>query len=810
MIFNIRAHVLIVQRRLTEYRVPLLEKMHWQLANAGIRLQVIYGTPTPAEELRDDQGSLSWGIPIPCHYFPFGDTPVALQHIPIKLVEQQDLVVLPHENGMLNNYYLLLTRNFHQTKLAFWGHGANFQVQGRNRLRDRFKSWTAGMSHWWFACTALSTQRLIEIGFPAQRITCLNNSIDTQELLRWRDSDFLQDLDVLRRSLGLQGRRVGVFIGSLHRDKRIDFLLEASELLQKGHPDFALLVIGDGPLHNHVKKFAASRSWCIAVGARHSREKVLHLALGDVMLNPGMVGLGILDSFAMGLPMVTTDCGIHSPEIAYLESGVNGLMTADDLPAFVEGVSRCLIDESLRMRLVRGCQEAASVYTLDLMAENFCDGILDALKLPSNSLHGNEEATSNHGKKIALTERGALPEWHIAVIWQRFLPYHIARLRRLRERCAELGYRLTAIEAASQDASYGFDTALPGAVFDHICCFPGTSYHDHDADEIHGKVLAALNEVQPDVVFAPATPFPEGMAAVAYRQRTGTRTFMMDDAWEHTDRRGAMVSAVKRRLHSNIDGVFVPAESHAAYYRSLGFPQDKIIFGVDVVDNDYFAKGAERARTDATEIEVHGIPVADYFLFVGRFLPRKGLETLLAAYSGYRARAGSRSWDLVMVGGGSYLEDIRRIGAAIEGVHFAGPQFGDDLCRFYGQAKILIVPSESDPWSLVVNEGLASGLPVIVSSGCGAARTLVADGENGWCFPAGDAVTLAEIMLRAGKASPEGLAQMGARSRQIIGEWSLDRFADGVFKAMELSRSKPGGILANLATRLWKGRISVN
>ena len=54
------------------------------------------------------------------------------------------------------------------------------------------------------------------------------------------------------------------------------------------------------------------------------------------------VGLGILDSFALGIPMVTTDCKIHSPEIAYLKSGRNGLMIADSEEAFIEGVERLL------------------------------------------------------------------------------------------------------------------------------------------------------------------------------------------------------------------------------------------------------------------------------------------------------------------------------------------------------------------------------------------------------------------------------------------------------------------------------------
>jgi len=65
-------------------------------------------------------------------------------------------------------------------------------------------------------------------------------------------------------------------------------------------------------LRQVVRDFAATRPWCKWAGARHGREKAQHLALAQVLLNPGMVGVGILDGFAMRLPLVTTDCGIHS------------------------------------------------------------------------------------------------------------------------------------------------------------------------------------------------------------------------------------------------------------------------------------------------------------------------------------------------------------------------------------------------------------------------------------------------------------------------------------------------------------------
>jgi glycosyltransferase involved in cell wall biosynthesis len=411
---------------------------------------------------------------------------------------------------------------------------------------------------------------------------------------------------------------------------------------------------------------------------------------------------------------------------------------------------------------------------------------------------------------VAANGQRAMPKWHIAIVAQRFLPYHVARIRRLRERCAELGYRLTAIEVASQDESYQMDFRPKPADYDRICCFPGTSYHAYTARQIHAKVLAMLTDARPDVVFAPATPFPEGMAAVVYRRQSSSRMIMMDDAWEHTDHRGALVHWVKSLIHSNIDGVFIPAPTHAPHYRMLGFPEERIFFGVDVVDNDKFATGADRARAQGAQIKVAGSLLDDYFLFVGRFAPKKGLQTLLPAYARYRKRVAGKPWELVVVGGGRGLEDVWRMGAGIEGVHFAGPQYGDELCSYYGRAKALVVPSEMDQWGLVVNEGLAAGLPVIVCTGCGAARTLVAEGENGWCFPPRDEEALAELLLRAGACAPDALARMGAKSREIIGAWSLDRFVDGVFQAMQVPRSAPGGVLADVATRLWKGRIRVN
>lgn len=434
------------------------------------------------------------------------------------------------------------------------------------------------------------------------------------------------------------------------------------------------------------------------------------------------------------------------------------------------------------------------------MMKNFCDHIMQALDLISVASCGCKDTSSNP----------VSPSRHVAVIWQRFLPYHVARIRNLQGRLARLGHKLTAIEVASQDASYGFPSEEAPDEMKWICCFPGATYHDLKVDEIHARVLAVLEEAQPDLVFAPATPFPEGMAAITYRMISGAIGIMTDDAWEHTDRRGWVTRQIKRLIHRNLDGVFIPAPSHLSYYLNLGFPRERVLFGVYAVDNDFFSQGADNARKNAHSVRsAMGLP-EKYFLFVGRFLPRKGVETLFSAYQRYRNCSTREPWSLVLVGGGGYRETLEKIAEGIAGVHFFGPRYGEELCRCYGLAGALVVPSILDQWGLVVNEGLAAGLPVLVSEGCGAARTLVREGENGWTFAPEDDDALSALMQRMSALSDERLKRMGETSREIVSDWSLDRFADGVVQALAFPRNGEAGMVADLLTKLWKGRVTIN
>jgi glycosyltransferase involved in cell wall biosynthesis len=374
-------NVLIIQRRLPQYRLAFFDWLRELLSERDIELSLVHGEPAQDEKAKRDEGCLSWARKVPCKYLKIGNTRAVWMTPPADMIRNQDLIIMSHENGMLINFRLTALRlAFGKPRLAFWGHGANFQSIARGIVRAKIKSRMISRVDWYFAYTDLSVARVAESGFDRNRITCLNNAIDTRRLVEWNTGISGLERDTLLKELGLTGAHLGIFIGSLHQDKRLDVLFAAADLLRKKIKDFELLVIGDGPLGKEVAGFVGARRWAKWVGAKHGREKVLYASLGQIMLNPGMVGLGILDSFALAIPMVTTDCGIHSPEIAYLETGRNGFMVSDTQDEFVGCVAQLLGDPALLERVKSNCRTDAQKYTIDKMAGNFCEGIIQALR----------------------------------------------------------------------------------------------------------------------------------------------------------------------------------------------------------------------------------------------------------------------------------------------------------------------------------------------------------------------------------------------------------------------------------------------
>lgn len=365
--------VTIVQRRLTHYRVELFQEMKSRLAGHNIRLRLLYGTAGSEEESKKDLGYLPWAEQLETRYF-LGNR-ICWQPFAHEVADE-DLVIITQENSLLANHLALLRRP--SKRVAFWGHGGNFQGKSA-AFREQFKRWTTRKADWYFAYTDLSVQLVAQAGFPLDRTTQLNNSCDLSGLRKDLEKVSEFSPSEARKHFGLGAGPVGLMLGSIYAQKRPDFLVRAAALIRHRMPDFQLLVIGGGPAQSRIEEACLTYEWIRYVGPQHGVEKARALYVADVLLNPGLVGLGILDSFVAGTPILTTDCGIHSPEIAYLD-GKNGVMTPDDAEAYADACVSLLKERSRLAWLQAGCRRAAGRYTLEKMVQRFTTGIISALQ----------------------------------------------------------------------------------------------------------------------------------------------------------------------------------------------------------------------------------------------------------------------------------------------------------------------------------------------------------------------------------------------------------------------------------------------
>lgn len=373
--------VSILQHRLLHYRVKLFECLKESLAADGISLNLYYGEPSDRERRRNDTGAISWAQKVQNHYFPFAGRDLLWQALPPS-IWSSDLVILIQENRIISNYPILLKGRHSRPLVAYWGHGRNMQSAAPTGLRERWKQYWLRRPDWWFAYTSETSSFLESKGFPSNRITVLQNAIDVRSFQS--DLESVSELEVAdaRTKLGIPTTAVAaLFCGSLYPEKRLNLLIQSSEIVARSTPKFHLLIIGDGPSAPLVSQATQRYPWIHWLGTKRGREKAVAYRLAAMQLNPGAVGLHVLDAFAAGLPMLTTRTALHGPEIAYLEDGKTGYNLAqDDFEAYAAAILGLINDRPKLNELSKNCISAAKEFTIEKMAQNFHDGIIRALQ----------------------------------------------------------------------------------------------------------------------------------------------------------------------------------------------------------------------------------------------------------------------------------------------------------------------------------------------------------------------------------------------------------------------------------------------
>jgi glycosyltransferase involved in cell wall biosynthesis len=221
------------------------------------------------------------------------------------------------------------------------------------------------------------------------------------------------------------------------------------------------------------------------------------------------------------------------------------------------------------------------------------------------------------------------------------------------------------------------------------------------------------------------------------------------------------------------DQVLVPSSDGRDFMCSLGIPRDHVSVAGDCVDNDWWIQQSQQVDRAAVRASWGVSPDDSVIVFSAKLQQWKRPLDLLRAF----AKADLPNAFLIYAGSGPQLSQLESETASLgitSRVRFLGFVNQSQLPAVYASADLLILPSEFEPFGLVVNEAMCCGCAVAASDRCGAARDLVAPVCPEFVFPAGNIDALAELMKKA-IADPARLKALGRASLAYIQTWSPER-----------------------------------
>lgn len=379
----------------------------------------------------------------------------------------------------------------------------------------------------------------------------------------------------------------------------------------------------------------------------------------------------------------------------------------------------------------------------------------------------------------------------VLLVFHHLGPYHRSRLT-----AASRRMELICVELSGESAEYAWAKVEGESTFERVTLFPNGDCRRSPTRELAHRLHSFLEKRRPQVVVLPGWSERASYSGLTWCGSTGVPAVVMSDSSAWDKRRITFREAMKQWIVSRFSAALVAGTLHMDYVVRLGMPRDRVFLGYDAVDNEFFASKAREVRLQPSVVRSrYGLP-ASYFLASARFVEKKNLPRLLQAYARYRQLAeesaiGTRRsgiWNLVLLGDGPLRSTLSKQGSALNlggRVQMPGFMQYPDLPAYYGLASAFVHASTTEQWGLVVNEAMASSLPVVVSNRSGCGPDLVHEGVNGYKFDPFNVEDMALAMLKVWKQDEDELRRMGLESTRIIADWGTERFAQGLTDAVE-------------------------
>lgn len=288
------------------------------------------------------------------------------------------------------------------------------------------------------------------------------------------------------------------------------------------------------------------------------------------------------------------------------------------------------------------------------------------------------------------------------------------------------------------------------------------------------QLLALAQKIQPDIIITSGWVDKTYLKITSFFKNKIPTVLTLDNHWTGSFKQKLAVILSPFFLQNKFSHAWVPGNPQKTYAQKLGFKKEKIYTGFYSADtklySDYHKQFYQQKK----------LLFPKKLLYVGRYIKQKGIFNLWEAFTELQTE-NPNDLELICVGTGE-LFDNRKIHPKIKHLGFIQPTEMDEIIKETG---IFILPSNFEPWGVVVHEYAAAGFPLICSDKIGAARTFLEEGKNGFFFQSENKKDLKRALKKIISLSSEKLIEMGEISQKKSQNLSPKKWADTVLKILK-------------------------
>jgi glycosyltransferase involved in cell wall biosynthesis len=368
--------VLLFQKLIPYYRIAVFKNLFQSLGIVTCHSLGLKGSSNKSFNERIDFPTEI----LPSLYYQKKETSLIQSILPVIRKYKPGIVITEFSFRYLTFWCLYLVRKRFRFKLIIWTHGIS-----NHDLDKPFHGIKGRLRKYIFlkvdAMIVYSQQRaeLIRANLKTNNIFIAKNTIDLTRNFEVYNKLSISGKRNIRKKLGFKEKYHIVFIGRLVKAKRLDILLEVYMQLVKTI-DVALHIIGDGPETKIFKNDNYIHNGIYLYGELYNVEETGEIIYSsDLMVYPGAVGLAILHSFSMGIPLIAfnpvNNIPPHGPEIECLENRKNGVLCEIDTGIMAEEIKDILLNPMLLESMQNNALSTAKEYSIDRFLSGFAEAI---------------------------------------------------------------------------------------------------------------------------------------------------------------------------------------------------------------------------------------------------------------------------------------------------------------------------------------------------------------------------------------------------------------------------------------------------